>query len=193
MEKKHQEALEQVRPAHGGKAPHQGVEHHDAGGEEQGIAVIQTEGRVEQLAPGHEAGGSVDQEENENEEGGGNPQLPVLVGEPVVKVLRQGNGVAHDGGEDPQPLGHQHPVDPGADDQSQGNPEGADAGHVGVPRQAHEHPAAHVGSLRAHGRDPGTQRPSPQGVAFHILIFFIRDQPDPDQNGKIQDQSHHRA
>ena len=184
----HQKALEHIGPAHGGKAPHHCVEHHDAGGHHQAHGIVPAEDGFKQLAPGHKARGGVDQEKDEDKNGRRNPQFFLLVLKPVVKVLGQGNGVAQVLGENPQPFGHQFPVGPGAQNQPNGNPGCADAGQVRIPRQPHEHPAAHVGGLCAHGSHPGAQCPSPQGIPFHVVILFVGNQADTDQYGEVNDQ-----
>ena len=58
----------------------------------------------------------------------------------------------------PQPLGHDEPVQIGADGQAHGGPEGvADTGDVGQARNAQQQPGGHVAGLGAHGGDIGAQ------------------------------------
>ncbi len=60
------------------------------------------------------------------------------------EIIRQGQGVVVVLGVYPQPAGDEQPVQPGANDQANGDPAFREAGDENRAGQAHQQPAAHV-------------------------------------------------
>ena len=158
----HDDALDEIGGGHRQKTAQHGITDDDDGAHDHSGVIIHAEQAVEQGAHRLEAGGSVGNEENKDEDGGDAGEHVALV--PVTQGKEAGDGDgAQLGGIAAQPLCHDEPVQIGAHGQADGSPacvgNAAQVGHAG---QAHEQPAAHVRSLRAHGGDDGPQLPPAQ-------------------------------
>ena len=159
----HHDGLDKVGDGGRQETAHGGVGHNDHGGDNHGRHVVDPEEAGEQLAAGGKARGGVGHEENHDDHGGNAHQQMAAVPEPVFKEVGDGDAVAADLGIVAQPLGHDEPVQIGADSQAHGSPEGvADAGDIGQSRDAQQQPGGHIAGLGAHGSDVGAQLPAAQ-------------------------------
>ncbi len=152
----HHGALDQVRQRHGREAAEEGVEDHHKGADQKRLKVGQAEDGIEKLAGSDKAGRSVNDEEKNNEERADEAESIFLIFETVRQIVRDGEAVIGHFGVVTKPFGNQEPIRPGTDDETDAGPEGRKAVEIGVARKPHEHPAAHVRCLGAHGREPRT-------------------------------------
>ena len=149
----HDDGLHQV----GGGGSHEtaggGVSHDDHSGDDHSSTIVKAEEGGEQLAAGGEAGGSVGDEEDHDDQSGDAQEQVALVLEAAFEEI--GHGLCADVfGVSTQALGHDEPVQVGADADADGGPgDVTDTGGVGQARQAHQQPGGHIGRLGAHGGD----------------------------------------
>ena len=166
----HHGSLDEIRQRHRREAAQEGVENHHEGPQQERVKVGNAENGIKELACCHKAGGCVNNEEKDNEESTDEAQAVLFILEPVGQVVRNGEAVIGHFRIISKPLGHKDPVRPGADNEANARPERRQTMKIGIPRQSHEHPAAHIRSLGAHGRKPRSQLPVPQNVGRQILL-----------------------
>ena len=154
--KEHHGALDQVRQSDSREAAEEGVEDHHEGADQKRFKVGQAEDGIEKLAGSHEARRGVDDEEKNNKERTDEAEPIFLIFEAVRQIVRDGEAIIGHFGVVAKPFGNQEPIRPGADDEADAGPECGKAMEIGVARKSHEHPAAHVRRLGAHGREPRT-------------------------------------
>ena len=118
----HQRRLDGVGPADGQEAADEDVGDGAQGADPEGDAVGHAEHALEEAGAGHDAGGAVQREEDEDDDGREDAQQVAVVLEAVGEVVGHGEGVADLLGVDAQAPGHQVPVEPGADAQADGDP-----------------------------------------------------------------------
>ncbi len=114
----------------------------------QGGFVAHAESAFEQTRAGHDAGGAVDGEEQQDNYRRDNAQDAAVIFEASGEVIRQRQGVVVGLGMHAQTACHQLPVDPRADGQADGDPAFRDTGDKNRAGQPHQQPAAHVGGAR---------------------------------------------
>ena len=151
--KGHDDALDQVRGRHGQEAAQDRVADDDDGTHDHGHVVVHPKEAVEQRTDGLKAGGSVGDEEDQDDHSGDAGEHILLV--PVAPGEEAGDGDGPDVGRVPaQTLGHDEPVEVGADGQANGRPAHlGNAAEIGQAGQTHEQVAAHVRGFGAHGCD----------------------------------------
>ena len=166
----HHGALDKIRQGHGGKAAQEGIENDYKSAQQKSMKVGNPENGIEQLSCCHKAGRSIDDKEKDNKQGADEPEtiLPIL--KPVGQIIRNGEAVISHFRVISKPLGYKDPVCPGTDDKADARPESGKAVEVGISRQPHKHPAAHIRSFGAHGSEPWSQLPVPQNVGRQIFL-----------------------
>ncbi len=174
----HQGRLHRVGPAHREETAEEGIGDGGCGTDPEGGVVIHAEGALEQAGTGHYAGGAVDGEEQQDHQGREDAQHLAVILEAVGEVIRQGQGVAVLLGVDPQAAGHPAPVEISADDQTDGDPALWDAADEDCAWQAHQQPAAHVGSTGGEGGDPAPHAAAAEDVVVEIAGGAIGDKTD---------------
>ena len=168
---KHERALHEIGGAHREIAAHERVEEHDDGADDHHHAVVPAEQRREQLAHGDEAGGGVDGEEQKDDDRGDGHEDVLRVVEAVGEEVGHRDGVAGLFGVLAQALGHELPVQIGADGQADGRPHGIRrAGEVGHAGQAHEEPPRHIRRFGRQGREPRSQAAAAEEVLLRRRV-----------------------
>lgn len=157
----HHGALDEVCKSYSGESAEECIEYHDKGPQQESMKVGNAEDGIEQLPRSHEAGGSIDDEEQDDKEGADEAKAILLIFEPVGQVVRDGEAVIGYFRVVTESLGNENPVGPGTDDEADAGPKGGKTMEVSVSRKAHEHPAAHVRCFSAHGGEPRSQLPVP--------------------------------
>ena len=161
----HEHALNEVGGAHREVAAHEGIEEHDDGADDHHDAVVPAKQRGEQLAHGDEAGRGVDGEEQKDDDRGDGHEDVLRVMEAIGEEVGHRDGVAGLLGVLAQALGHELPVQIGADGQADGRPHGIRrAGEVGHAGQAHEEPPRHIRRFGRQGREPRSQAAAAEEV-----------------------------
>ena len=176
--KDHQGGLYGIGPAYCQETTDEGVGNGRRSTGPQRSLVGHAEGAFEQAGTGHDAGGAVDGEEHQDHDGGDNPQQAAFIFETAGEVIRQGQGVAVVFGLDPQATGHEQPVEVGTDDQADGDPAFRQAGHVDGTWQAHQQPAAHVGSTSRQGCDHAAEAATAEDVIGKVVGGAIGHEAD---------------
>ena len=177
----HQESLKQVGPADRQKPAQKGVSDDDKGSDKHRDGEIRAVGRLKQLAGPDQTGRRIKEEEEEDHQGGQNPQKTRLVTKTELEIIRQGQGIQHLG-VPAEPFGGVDPVHQGPGRQPDGDPEGSHPHSEGESGQPQQEPAAHVAGLGAHGRNPAAQLSAAQHVIGEGSGHPVRDDPD-DQHG----------
>ena len=145
-------------------------------------AMVKPRRRPPQTLTGpDQTGRRVKEEEEEDHQGGQNPQETRPVPKPKLEIIGKGQGIQHLG-VSAEPFGGIDPVQQGPGRQSDGDPEGSHPHAEGKAGQPEQEPAAHIAGLGAHGRDPTAQSPAAQHVVGEGLGHPVRDDPD-DQHG----------
>ncbi len=118
----HQARLHGVGPAYRQETAHEGIEDGRRRTGPQGGFIAHAEGAFEQTRAGHDAGGAVDGEEQQNNHRGDNAQDAAVIFKTSGEVIRQRQGVVVGLGMHAQTACHQLPVDPRAESQADGDP-----------------------------------------------------------------------
>ena len=127
-----------------------------------------------------EAGIGDEEDEDDHSSDAGQDVPLVLV--PPGEEAGDGDG-PHLGGVPPQTLGHDEPVEIGADGQAQGGPAHlGHAGEIGQAGQTHEQVTAHVRGLGTHGGDDGAQLPAAQVELVGAVAPALAAAVDPHQH-----------
>ena len=184
----HHDALDEVGPDHGEESANAGVENDDGAAEYKSPDIREPENRLEELSAGDEAGRSVYNEENQDEDGGDDAQHIAFVMVAVLQEIRQRQRVVRKLRVFPEPGGDELPVCQRAEPEAEGDPARVQAGDIGVARQAHQHPAAHVGRFGAHGDDPRTEFSAAQDIVGHVLRAPIEVDADEHHDGKVENK-----
>ena len=150
----HQQALEEVRPAHGVEPAQEGIAHDNARGDIHGGGSVNADNRMEQSAAGLHGGGGVHSVGHQEDHRADDLQGLGLAQKAVGQILGHGDGIVGHDGKAAQPGRLHQPADGIADGQADGDPRLADTRHINAGRQTHEHPRAHVGRARAQRRHP---------------------------------------
>ena len=190
----HQQALEEIGPAHGGEAAQEGVGNDDGGGNVHGHGGVDVHDDVEQGAAGLDGRRRVDGVGHQ--ENGGAEDLQGLVRglEAVGQILGDGDGVVGGDGEPAQTGGLKDPAGGIAQTQTDGDPDLADTGGVDGGGQAHQDPGAHIGSAGGQGRDPGAHLAAAEEVVLLACVLGAQEEEDADaqheqeisrKNGKL--------
>ena len=185
----HERCLDRVGPAHGQEAADEHIGDGAGSAHPQRGLVRQAEHVLEQPRPGHHARGAVHGEEHQDHHGGEDAQQVGLVLEAVGKVVGQRQRIAGPLGVQPQPRRDETPVEVGADDQANGDPGFAQARQVNRAGQAHQQPAAHVGSAGRQGSDKAAQAAATQNVVVEVVGAAVTQEAD-EQHGKQVDAEH---
>ena len=187
----HQEALEEIRPAHGGKAAEEGVAHDDEQEREHGeLGGDVRKERGEHGGARHQRGGHVDRVGKEENERAHELERAGIDREAVRQVLRERDGVVRRLGEGAQPSRAEEPVGGGADGKADADPHLAEAEGEDRPGQAHEQPRGHIGRLRGQRRDPRPHRAPAEEEVLRVLIgaVEVKDQRHAEQDNKVCDK-----
>ena len=197
----HHDALDEVRPADGEEAARERVEDDDESAEEQRLRVGKRENSLKELAACDEARRRVDDEEDQNEDGGDDAQEVRLVLVAILQKIGQRQRIVGKLRIFSKTCGNELPVRISAERKPQGDPARIETRDVGEARQPHEHPAAHVGSLGAQGRDPRAELAVAEDVVRHgarapIVVDAdehheadVDDECDDDRHVVCQDKS----
>ncbi len=141
----HQARLHGIRPAYRQEPAHEGVEDGCRCTSPQRRFIAHAEGAFEQTRARHNAGSTIDGEEQQNHNCRDNTQNAAVIFETSGEVIRQRQGVVVGFGMHAQTACHQLPVDPRAHCQANRDPAFGNTGDENCPRQPHQQPAAHVG------------------------------------------------
>lgn len=167
----HHGALNEVGPADGAESAEERIEYHHEGANEKSCSIGQSENGIEELARRNESGRGVNDEEDDDAHRTDEAEAVPVVLKPVGQIIRNGEAVAGDLGVGAEAFGDEYPVQPGADDEADARPDGGQTVQVGKARQPHEHPAAHIGCLGAHGGEPRAELAVAQNVLRQIFLF----------------------
>lgn len=167
----HHGALNEVGPADGAESAEERIEYHHEGADEESRSIGQSENGIEELARRDESGRGVNDEEDDDTHRADEAEAVPVILKPVGQIVRNGEAVAGDLGVCAEAFGDEYPVQPGADDEADARPDGGQAVQVGKARQPHEHPAAHIGCLGAHGGEPRAELAVAQNVLRQIFLF----------------------
>ena len=127
-----------------------------------------------------------DDEEDDDEQSRDNGQDAALVPEAAGEEVGDGEGVDAVGVH-AETLGHEEPVEVGADGQTDGRPGGlCQAAHHGDGGQTHEEPAAHIRGLGAHGGDQGAQLTAAEEEITRGLVLFGNGHTDGQHHAHVQ-------
>ena len=151
---KHHRSLDKVSPAHRKEAAHERVAHHHDSTEDKARRVAHAENRAEKLCASDKARDRVEQEERENENRGNHADDALIVAETVREKVRECNRVAAEMAVLAEPATDNFPVEVRTDNKAYTDPSFGKAAHEHGAREAHQHPAAHVGRLGGHGDHP---------------------------------------
>ena len=146
--KDHQARLHGVGPAYRQEPAHEGIEDGRRRTGPQGGFVAHAEGAFEQARARHDAGGTVDGKEQQDNHGRDNTQNAAVIFKASGEVIRQRQGIIVSLGMHAQTARHQLPVDPRAHGQTDGDPAFRDTGDKNRTRQTHQQPSAHVRCAR---------------------------------------------
>ncbi len=185
----HQRGLHGVGPAHRQEAADEHVKDGRRSADPQCVFVGHAEGGLEQPRAGHHARGAVDGEEHQDHQRGEDPQHAALVLEAVREIVRQGQRVVVVLGVHAQATGNEQPVEPGADDQADGDPAFRQAGDEDRAGQAHQQPAAHVRGARRQRGDEATEAAPAEDVVREVLGGTVGDEADQDHRGDVDHES----
>ena len=129
-----------------------------------------------------------EREEYENEYSRDRHNDLLLFAEAVREELGNSDRVVRSNAVSAESLGDDKPVEVGTDGQTDGGPGGLrQATHHGDGRKTHEEPAAHVGGLRAHGGDQGTQLTAAEEEIARGLILFRDGHTNGQHHAHVQD------
>ncbi|MNP10815.1 hypothetical protein D3C76_1029780 [compost metagenome] len=174
----HQRGLHGIGPAHCQETADEGVGDGCRGTGPQRGLVRHAEGALEQASTGNDARRAIDGEEHQDDDGRNDPQQAALVLETTGEVVRQGQRVAVVLGLDAQAARNEQPVQVGTDGQADGDPGLGKAGEVDGARQAHQQPAAHVGSAGGKRGDHATQAAAAEDVVGKVIGGAIGGEAD---------------
>ena len=144
----HQTRLHGIGPAYRQESAHEGIEDGRGRTGPQRRFIAHAEGAFEQARARHNAGGTVDGEEQQDHHRRDNTQYAAVIFKASSEVIRQRQGVVVGFGMHTQTACYQLPVDPCANGQADGDPAFGDTGDENRARQPHQQPATHVGSAR---------------------------------------------
>ncbi|SAI11443.1 Uncharacterised protein [Enterobacter hormaechei] len=144
----HQARLHGVGPAYRQESAHEGIEDGRGRTGPQGGFIAHAESTFEQTRARHDAGSTVDGEEQQDHHRRDNAQDTAVIFKASGEVVRQRQRVVVGFGMHTQTACYQLPVDPCANGQADGDPAFGDTGDENRARQPHQQPAAHVGSAR---------------------------------------------
>src|SRR5690606_33131211 len=135
-----------IGPAHSQEATNKHIADGGNGTDPERGAVRHAKHAFEQACTCNHAGSTVNRKENQNDKSRNNTQDFFLVVKTIREIIRQGQGVVLDFSMYPQTTSDQQPVEPGTNDQTDGNPHLRQTGKINRTGQTHQEPATHVGS-----------------------------------------------
>ena len=124
----HQARLHGVGPAYRQESAHEGIENGRRGTCPQRGFIAHAEGALKQTRARHDAGSTVDGEEQQNHHRGDNAQNAAVIFKASGEVIRQRQGIVVRFGMHAQTACYQLPVDPRPKGQADGNPAFRDTG-----------------------------------------------------------------
>ena len=148
---------------------------------------MHAEQRLEQAPGRDESGAGVEREEHQDEECRQRPQHARAVVEPALEVIRHRERVAELLGARPERRRDELPVEVGADDEPQDQPDRVQSRDVGEPRQPHQQPAAHVRRLGAQGRHPAAERAATENEVRKIRGPAVGDEAQHQADSHVDD------
>ena len=187
----HQQALEEVGPAHGVEAAEEHVDEDQRGGDHHGRLLVPAEHGVEQRAAGVDAGGGVDAVGDHEHDRGDDLQRLVIRQEAVREKLRNRDRVVRADGVAAQTGRHVDPRQDRADGQTDADPDLADAEQIDRARQAHQHPRAHIGRAGTQRRDPAVHLTAAEEVFLLARVLAVAEEEiDADGDDHCEVQQH---
>ena len=182
----HQQALEKVRPAHGGEAAHEGVGDDDHRRDVHGHRRVNAHHGVKQRAAGLDAAGGIHRIRYQKNDSADHLHGFAAGQEAVGQILGDGDGVLGGNGIPAQPRRFKDPAQGIADRQTNGNPRFPHAKGVHRRGQTHQHPGAHVRRAGRQSRYPGTHFSAAQEIILFIGVFAAEQEINTDADGEDQ-------
>ena len=164
----HDAALHEIRQADGKEAADHRIGKDDTGCDEQAKLVVETKGRLKQLATCNDAGRSIDGEEDDDHERGNRAQGMAGIVKAVLEEIRNGDRVIGHFGINTQARRDEAVVEISADRQAHRDPGRRKTTHIDGARQAHQHPATHVGRTGRESTDGRVEVTSAQHVFGNV-------------------------
>ena len=182
----HQQALEEVRPAHGGETAQERIGNDNRCRQVHRDIGVNSDHLVEQCAGCLDGRRSIDRIGNQEDHRAHHLQRVGLGLEPAGQVLGNRDRVIRHDGERPQALRLKQPAQGIPDCQADGNPHLAETLGVNRGRQAHQHPGAHIGCARGKRADPGAHFPAAQEVFLLAGALAAQEEEQSDADHKYQ-------
>ena len=185
----HEHALEEVRPADGGKAAEEGIADDDDRGEVHGGGRVHADDGVEERAAGLDGRGGIDRVGHEEDHRAENLQRAGLREESVRQILGDGDRVACNDGEAAQARRLHEPADRIADGKAHADPDLSHAEGIDRGRQTHEHPRAHIGRAGGERRDPRAHLAAAEEVGLLAAGLILDKEVYADRQHENQVQN----
>jgi len=189
----HQRRLHGVGPTDGQEATDKHIEDGRRGADPQCVLVRHAEATLEQPCAGDHARGAVDGEEHQDHQRGEDPQHAALVLEAVREVIRQRQRVVVVLGVHAQAPGDEQPVQPGANDQADGDPAFRQTGDEDRTGQAHQQPAAHIRGTGRQRSDEAAEAATAEDVVVEVLGGAVSDETDQDHRRDVDQKGDQRG
>lgn len=131
---------------------------------------------------------------HQDDDGRDHPQQLAVVFKAAGEIVRQRQGVVVGFGMHAQPSCHQLPVQVSADGQADGDPAFGDAGEEDGARQAHQQPAAHVGSAGGQRGHHAAQTAAAENIVIKVVGCPVGKQADQHHPENVHQEGHqHRC